>query len=351
MRQAGLFGSLLLGWLAPGCTDFRSSEPQASGSLDIDLVEVATVGLLDGPDEQVLGLIRDVAALPDGSFVVLDGQAPAIRWYRPDGSYIAGVTEVGEGPGELGTPRAMAVTGDGILGLLDSQRQHLATHEMTARGFEYVDSFPVSMSPYDYRDRNLCGATSHWYLQQLDQGSVVRVFDADGNEIQAFQPPELTSRGELGGMVEIADIVMNSGMLLCDASSDLLVSVSLRSDTVRAFDLDGTPLWQTAIPGLIREQYVLGENGQVGPVGTPNGAHVAVSVVDWSDASVLVQYRFWTGARSAPDVTRIDSFELSKESGEVLAERDSLPIIADTSGEYVYVIENLPYPRVRVMRR
>jgi hypothetical protein len=73
--------------------------------------------------------------------------------------------------------------------------------------------------------------------------------------------------------------------------------------------------------------------------------------VNWSDGSILVQYRFRRGPAGNPDFTRIDSFELSKASGEVLARSEALPIIADVSGDHVYLIENLPFPRVRVMRR
>lgn len=73
-----------------------------------------SIGDLDGPPETSFGRVVSIAVHPDGRLLVLDRQAPAIRVFSGDGSYLESWGRKGEGPGELESPDAgMTVLPDG----------------------------------------------------------------------------------------------------------------------------------------------------------------------------------------------------------------------------------------------
>jgi len=67
------------------------------------LVEELRIGELDGAEEYVFGRISDVVADAQGTILVLDQQARAVRRYSPDGEYLGSIGRAGSGPGELGS--------------------------------------------------------------------------------------------------------------------------------------------------------------------------------------------------------------------------------------------------------
>jgi len=50
---------------------------------------------------------------PDGNIYVLDRGRSCVKVYGPDGSFIRQISREGNGPGEVTSPFAMAVLGDG----------------------------------------------------------------------------------------------------------------------------------------------------------------------------------------------------------------------------------------------
>ena len=345
IRSGGLV--ILTAVAAAAC----EAAPDRSISMFVELTEVLSVGLVDGPEEQVFGQIRDVRGLPDGSFLVLDGQAPAIRWFDPEGNQRAAVTSQGEGPGELAQPVAMTTVDEDRLGVLDPGNQRLLIFRLEEEGFSYDTSIRVSLNPYGMYDGSICGLADRWVVHALaSDGSTMQVYtQTSGEREEGFQEAVPVDEAEFGMYTFIAEPSINSGRLLCSGAWDRIISVPLRQDTVRAFSASGSPVWQHAVKGIVPEGY------QVEPVfgfaSESGGSHVAVSAMRWDETAVLVQYRFWRGSRTDPDSTAVESVVLDPESGEELGRTESLPRLSDARGPYVWGFEHEPFPRVRVWRR
>lgn len=323
--------------------------------LDVELVPEGALGLLEGPEESVFGNIRQVRAASDGSFFVLDGQGGTVRWYSQDMVPLGGITARGSGPGELGRPLAIDVTPAGRLGVLDPANGRIAAYRATPSGLQYENATgQVVLSPYAYNERNLCGTEDRWYLHQQDEGRVIREYEVNGAKLATLEPAVRLSAQEYGVMAQVAEIVMNSGMLLCLVDRSLVVSAGLRSNIVRAYStVDGSLVWEVSLPGVDPEPYELEPAPGIAG-GFPlesDGAHVGVSLVRWSDESLIVQYRYWAGDRREPEVTRIESIQLAIADGGELARSDELPVVADVWRDLVYTFENEPYPQVLVFRR
>jgi hypothetical protein len=73
------------------------------------------IGMLEGPDEYLLGDPRSIAVDPRGVIYVLDRQVPIIRAYGPDGTHLRDIGREGGGPGEYKNPGAIATLPDGRL--------------------------------------------------------------------------------------------------------------------------------------------------------------------------------------------------------------------------------------------
>jgi hypothetical protein len=66
------------------------------------------VGTADGPPETTFyGPLASVTVGPFGNIYVLEAQAPAIKVFAPDGTFLRKFGRAGRGPGELSSPAAM----------------------------------------------------------------------------------------------------------------------------------------------------------------------------------------------------------------------------------------------------
>ena len=74
-----------------------------------------SIGVVDGPDEYMLGRVRSLAVTPSGEIYLSDQQVPVVRKYSPDGTHLYDLGGEGGGPGEYKNP-------DGGLGVLSDGR-------------------------------------------------------------------------------------------------------------------------------------------------------------------------------------------------------------------------------------
>jgi len=102
-----------------------------SGSIwgDTAYLEAETsIGMLEGPDEYLIGDPRSLAVNSAGAIYLLDRQVPIIRKYGPDGTFIRDVGREGGGPGEYKSPGAIAVLPDDRLIVRDPENRRITIY-------------------------------------------------------------------------------------------------------------------------------------------------------------------------------------------------------------------------------
>ncbi|MEX2608558.1 MAG: 6-bladed beta-propeller [Gemmatimonadota bacterium] len=96
-----------------------------SGSVwgaDARLVEELRIGVVEGEEAYMFGLIGTVAADPAGRIYVVDEQVPAVRVYDAQGTHIFNAGARGGGPGEYERPRGIAFLPGGDWAVYDDSR-------------------------------------------------------------------------------------------------------------------------------------------------------------------------------------------------------------------------------------
>jgi hypothetical protein len=93
--------------------------------LNVRLVQEVAIGQLDGPQEYAFGQVQSAAVEAGGGFYLYDLNDRQIRRYDRTGKFLNLVGKRGGGPGEYQHASGMAVTGDGLLIVLDPQNSRV----------------------------------------------------------------------------------------------------------------------------------------------------------------------------------------------------------------------------------
>lgn len=146
MRPDSVLGSatrkITAVWMAvvagmAGCGSARDSTPDEEHTDGARVVESATprlvqdlrIGSIDGADHELFGEIVALAVGSGGDIYAFDRQAVALRWYRPDGTFVATIGRQGGGPGEYaGADGGLAVLTDGRVVLRDPLNGRLTVY-------------------------------------------------------------------------------------------------------------------------------------------------------------------------------------------------------------------------------
>jgi hypothetical protein len=107
----------------------------------VELVPVLRIGELDGSEEYNFGLVAGIALAADGSLLVLDQQALAVRAFDREGRHTRSFGRSGGGPGELSHPTGLAVLPDGRVLVSDPRNARVNVYSPDG---EAVDSWPMS---------------------------------------------------------------------------------------------------------------------------------------------------------------------------------------------------------------
>jgi hypothetical protein len=111
----------------------RADNPPKWGA-DLVLREEWRVGSLLGEVEESFGNVAAVAPAPDGTVLIADGLAPAIRRFSDDGEYLSTVGGAGEGPAEYREITGLEVLIDGTVILVDGRLARIT--RMSLEGIE-----------------------------------------------------------------------------------------------------------------------------------------------------------------------------------------------------------------------
>ncbi len=191
------------------------------------LVEEASIGTADGPEQYLIGEIEALTVGNDRIYLI-DRVVPIIRAYDPDGNHLTDIGRAGQGPGEYVRPRALAVhPRNGRLVVRDGRGHRFNVYSPEG---DYLTRWPyVTSVSYGYQIRFTDAGTlltpgilnpfepiDEWRTALLGFGPEGATGDTIAVPDFDYEPPVVTSVEEGGGMNASAvpfspDVVWSTG--------------------------------------------------------------------------------------------------------------------------------------------
>lgn len=310
----------------------------ASSITDVEFREVVSVGMIDGDERELFGQIVDVRAAGDGSFFVIDRTGGTLGRFDPSGTYLGGIRNRGQGPGELLEPVAGAVTSPGSLVVIDPPNGRYSFYRFDGGGLRPERSVRSMLSD----GTSACSIGGRLFIHGHHEGLLVHELSASGGIARSFGDASPVSSAEFGSATPMVAAQRNRGRLLCLEEEGMVVSVSTYLPLVRAYNVDGVPMWEAALANWRPLGFRPVENRGVQFEVPQGGYHMGVSVTRWGTRSIVVQYAVSEGPH-------LESRELSLRTGEEMARTDELPLLADVYQGRFYSFENDPFPRAMIL--
>ncbi len=259
--------------------------------IDLSAYPSRSIGIENGPPEEVIGYIRDVATGAQGEILLLDAslRSPTLELRAYDQRGVADYTigGAGAGPGEFRQPTSLDYApGSSLLGVLDWGRVHVFRRR--ASGYELASSFQAT----GYSDICIIGERVFIHGLSGSKDGVIHRYTLGGEYEFSFQDPynhpEFIARWEMHGRAKLA----------CNEQSGVVLSLMATIPAVTGYSANGEVLWRIGFPDFEPQQLIVDvmegatdpRSRSVAWMRDPDRSEFTSAMVDGPDHFV-VQYR------------------------------------------------------------
>lgn len=307
-----------------------------------------TIGEEMQPGPALFGFIVSVTADGDGHTYVLDRGDYTIRRFSPAGEHVATAGQRGRGPGDLEEPYSLWHDGDHTLYVVD-RLNGINVFDTDDSRITYRRRFLADRWP-----RAICRLGGRLIVAGYHNEHVVHAIDEGGQVRQSFGEP--FQRDTMALLEQVA----NSGSipLACDEQAGRLYLTQGAGGHVRAYDAQGTLLWETALPGFLGSRVLRDRRGAV-VVLFPKHITEAIRPIGPRHVIVQAHHKERRAHPSAivpgrPRGMEIDlgivTYVLDAETGHVITRQYAGPILMAAMGDELVGYDDDPFPRVFVLR-
>jgi hypothetical protein len=319
----------------------RLNGPRAAAGLRLAAVS-ATIGVEDGSDHLIFNRIDGVAVTRAGNIVVMDAKANELRVFDRTGKFVERIGRAGDGPGEFRNPAAIVVTPRDELLVVDLRRR-LSTFVKGPQGYRIANTvtLPFGVQSMCYLRNELVAAS-----RSEKDSAVVAVLDSTGAVKRRFgrlyQSPN-----------SYVNVTINSGRVACDETSGLVFFTpkNLIGD-IRAYRLDGTPVWRTTVSDLSANVLLEQSDGGIAVESRPNsaGVHNLSGFVMVPGVGLVTQYDFLSNAQLRErDVAGVRfTVVLNPNTGQAVLSDQPVPVIGAVGPRMALLTFDAPFPRVEI---
>jgi len=302
--------------------------------------EVASIGLLEGPDAFLFGEVGDVALAADRLFV-LDEQLEEVRVFSTAGEHVVTLGGPGQGPGEFMRPNALAIEPESMGVWVGDETRRFIQYSLENDLPRFLGTLQVDA---EVEDVCFAGLAAIAYAPMVFGGEPLRRITSDGDAelfgLEAYGSPSVQLNYALG----------RDGIIACGPTgTPASVFHASSIGEIRAYGALGEPLWVTAIEDFIGPDARELENGRFAMVARVYSSRV-VGLSALGTGALLVQVsqmeRREAGWR---EEIRLDSYLLDPVTGAGSYVGADLPLVVAARPGLVITLENIEYPRIAVL--
>lgn len=315
--------------------------PLASGTVRFSR-PLAVLGAEEGSEDDVISVVTAAAFTTTGKVALLDEQSSGVRVFDSHGKFLQRFGQAGKGPGDFNHPRVMIAGPNDELIVFDLERR---LQFFAWRNGRYVFARQVRV---EVEPRSMCMLGAMLVLNGVGESleSIIHVIDPlTGAKVRSFgkvyQSPSLS-----------ANISIASGKIACDETSGTIVFAppSVLGE-VRAWRVDGTPLWRISLTGL-KSNDVVSVGGRTSVSVSRDGAHSVLSLQPLPVSGVAVQYNYRTFAQiiAKEPYGVTETLLVNPVTGDAAWTRERWPNILAVKGDVVAAGIEDTFPQVRLLR-
>lgn len=325
----------------PASHTVRLNGPRAATGLRL-AVASATIGVEDGSDELIFNRIDGVAITRAGNIVVMDAKANELRVFDRTGKFVERIGRAGGGPGEFRTPAAMVITPRDEILVVDLRRR-LSTFVKGPQGYRiaHTVALPFGVQSMCYLGNELVVAS-----RSEKDSAVVAVLDSTGAVKRRFGRLYQSSNSYV-------NVTLNAGLVACDDASGLVFFTpkSMIGD-IRAYRLDGTPVWRTTVADLTANVLVEQPDGGIAVESRPNatGVHALSGFVMVPGVGLVTQYDFLSNAqlRDRESSGVRSTVVLNPNTGKAVVSDQTVPVLGAMGPRMAVATFDAPFPHVEI---
>jgi hypothetical protein len=291
-------------------------------------------GVLDGPEEEIFGQIRDILLWRD-LVHILDEQSQTIKVFGMDGRLVAEVGGPGEGPGEFRHPQAMVRLSNGKLIVSDIDRR-LHVFEPSGDSLVFAETWSTSLAAI-----RLCAINDTLYAHALTMSEpcVIHRIVYGGEVVQSFG--KIYDSGN-----PLADVTIGRGKLACDpVNREIAYAPDGGLGELRIFSVDGQPRRRIVFSDF--KPIELKSDGNSIRFAVPEGGRdILYTLSPLPGGGFIAQYAHW--GRSAREYSELFTVIIEPESGPIYGISAKLGSLMDITQSYYATVEVDVYPIVKV---
>ena len=322
-------------------TRLRQRGPTRPAPFTIPARPEVSIGSEEDPDSLLIGEITGVAVNSRGQILVLDAKSHVVRVYGANGAPVERIGRYGHGPGELSQPQAIALGPDDRLYVANLDR-NLVVYRPTPQGYTFERRITLDVSA-----NSLCIMGEKLVVQGMPFGDnrVIRVFDLQGRGQASFGKIYLSAH-------ELSNYLFSEGQIACDPGAGLIFYAPQGVlGEVRAYRLDGTPVWRVTIEPYLTNEIEENEGGGHTVSGSAHGIHRLIGFILIPRHGLAVQIGYLSrddnvaGAR----FTTLETFLLDPGTGRGGSIGTEMPPLAAGNDRAVISTVEDPAPRLNIL--
>ena len=297
----------------------------------------------DGPT--LFGNITGVAIDSQRNIFVLDYTSKSVRAFAQDGRFIGSAGRPGRGPADMSWPLALFHDGTSRLFVFDHvngvivfrSRDGQLTHHRTFGA--------------EYRPSNACLMGDKLIIPGWRDKRILHVFDTDGQHIRSFGESFFPDSSDA-----VKDFASRQVIRVhCDAASNRVYVAPSASGLARAYQVDGTLLWEQQLPEFDGSRVFVTQQSSTVFWGTYSNA----SILRLGNDLVLVQAKVIKrvrssqvgpfGRRGSEEDAGVITYVLNATSGQLLTRAPGAPLIGTATANLAVTYQQDPFPRVAIV--
>jgi hypothetical protein len=303
------------------------------------------IGVLDGDEAEVFGLIEDAVILGGGSWLVLDSRQQELRLFSAaDRSLLQRLGGPGRGPGEFFVPTAVDGWPDGAA-VLDRGNARISFYTFGSDSLlVFEGDVRIGVQAWDF-----CTVGRRIFLASDAWDTPVLEIREDGTVLNRFGSAPRGSSLPLDAPLALVESLAHrsrTGVLDCSGAG--LTWVSRLTGELQHFQLDGKLVLRSQLPGYsgYLPEYTVRRTLRFGPADGVSYVDTALEVVHDGSGRVWIQaQRRDYGNRTLSRLT----FELDVSTGVVFEHRGGWPRIHDLREGLALASLEEPFPELLIL--